>query len=347
MSREVHVQFWERVGVKFPCATHLPLYRQEMILASRHGLVITRQTMVEWLSLAAYWLKPLYDMLSWQVFSSGYVQIDETPVRYLAPGNGKTKLGYFWVAREPKSDCVFHWEKSRSTASLEKLVPADFSGTIQCDGYEAYRRFAKTRAPGTIELVACMAHIRRDFVNAIPAFPRTAAFILCHIRNLYKIEEELREKKAGPELRKAVRNSSSRPIINRLEKAFELLSRSSQILPQSLMGKALAYARNQWPAMRNYLEDGRLEMDINLVENSIRPTALGKKNWLFIGHAEAGQTSAIIFTLIVACRKRGIDPFRYLRDIFTRLPTMTNWQIKEILPDAWLAARNRDQRVAA
>jgi len=105
------------------------------------------------------------------------------------------------------------------------------------------------------------------------------------------------------------------------------------------MGKAIDHALNQWPALLVFLEDGRLEIDNNLVENAIRPTAIGKKNWLFFGEAAAGERSAILYTIIESCRRRGIDPFAYLRDVFTRLPSMTNWQIKDITPEAWAKHR--------
>ena len=126
------------------------------------------------------------------------------------------------------------------------------------------------------------------------------------------------------------------------------LHTTRRYLPQSLMGKAIAYALNQWSSLQLFLEDGRLEIDNNLVENAIRPTAIGKKNWLFFGDAEAGERSAILYTIIEACRSRGLDPFSYLRDVFTRLPSMTNWQVKDITPKAWASSQARSsQRLAA
>ena len=114
------------------------------------------------------------------------------------------------------------------------------------------------------------------------------------------------------------------------------------------MGKAIDYALNQWPALLIFLADGRLEIDNNLIENAIRPTAIGKKNWLFIGDAEAGERSAIIYTIIECCRRRGLDPFAYLRDVFTRLPSMTNWQVKDLTPEAWAKAQQQaDLRATA
>jgi len=147
------------------------------------------------------------------------------------------------------------------------------------------------------------------------------------IQRLYRIESLLREDKAGPALRQAMRSHRSRPIVERLRKAWVVFKASPQHLPQSLLGQAVEYALCQWPTLGVYLNDGRVEIDNNLVENAIRPTAVGKKNWLFIGEAGAGQRGAIIYTLIESCRLRKIDPYAYLRDVLSRLPHMTNQQI--------------------
>ena len=125
------------------------------------------------------------------------------------------------------------------------------------------------------------------------------------------------------------------------------LKEKHRYLPQSLMGKAIAYALGQWHSLQLFLEDGRLEIDNNLVENAIRPSAVGKKNWLFIGDAEAGERGAILYTIVESCRRRGLNPFDYLRDVFTRLPSMTNWQVKNITPDAWAKDQSRTAPRAA
>ena len=141
--------------------------------------------------------------------------------------------------------------------------------------------------------------------------------------------------------------STSRPVLVRVYRALMQFKKKSRFLPASLMGKAIDYALNQWASLQFFLEDGRLEIDNNLIENAIRPTAIGKKNWLFIGEASAGQRSAIIYTVIECCRRRGLDPFAYLREVFTRLPSMTNWQVKEITPEAWAKNKRRSDRIAA
>jgi transposase len=312
---------------------HLPLYRQEQIFARRHQVHLPRQTLARWVELAAGWLQPIYEHIRTGVLGGGYVQVDETPVDYLAPGHGQTKSGYLWVAHRPGGDVFFRWATSRAAACLDKIIPVDFTGTVQCDGYAAYPAFAKERA--AIQLAGCWAHVRRKFRDALEQSPRSAAWLLRQFQHLYQIEAGLRQHHAGPKLRAAVRAARSRPIVERLKKALVSLKAGRRHLPQSLLGQALDYALGQWSTLETFLRDGRVEIDNNLVENAIRPTALGKKNWLFIGEAEAGQRSAVLYTVVESCRRRGIDPCAYLRDVLTRLPHMTNRQTGEVTPEAW------------
>ena len=313
---------------------HLPLYRQEQIFAQRHKINLPRQTLARWVELAADWLKPIYEHIRTGVMAGGYVQVDETPINYLEPGNGKTKQGYLWTGSRPGGDVFFRWETSRSAACLNNIIPVNFTGTIQCDGYAAYRAFA-TERKGAVALAGCWAHVRRKFFESLESSPRSAGWILRQLQHLYLIESRLREAKAGPRLRQAVRAHQSHPIVQRLERVLLRFKSSGRHLPQSPMGGAIDYALGQWTSLQLYLDDGRVEIDNNLVENAIRPTAIGKKNWLFIGEADAGERSAILYTVIECCRRRGIDPYAYLRDVLTRLPHMTNRQIPEVVPSAW------------
>jgi hypothetical protein len=259
--------------------------------------------------LAADWLKPIYDHIRTGVMAGGYVQIDETPIEYLEPGNGKTKLGYLWTTCRPAEDVFYWWNTSRAATSLEAIVPVDFKGTLQCDGYLGYQSFANSRN-GRITLAGCWAHTRRGFYEARQEAPRISAWLLRQIQNLYRIESSLRELMAGPNLRAAVRAHQSRPIVERLGRALVRLKARGQFLPKSLLGQAIDYALGQWPTLQVYLNDGRIELDNNLVENAIRPTAIGKKNWLFVGIADAGQRGAIIYTLVENCRRRGLNDYR-------------------------------------
>jgi transposase len=322
---------------------HLPLYRQEQIFRQRHRVHLPRQTLARWVELASEWLKPIYEQIRTGVLAGGYVQMDETPIEYLEPGNGQTKQGYFWTAHRPGGEGFYHWETSRAAACLDNIIPENFSGKVQCDGYSGYRAFANARK-GAVELAGCWAHVRRKFYEALEQSPRVAGWLVRQIQQLYRIEEQLRQQRAGPRLRQTVRASQSRPIVQRLQRAVIRLKGSGRYLPQSLLGQAMDYTLGQWPTLEVYLQDGRVELDNNLVENAIRPTAVGKKNWLFIGDAGAGQRSAIIYTVIESCRRRALDPLSYLRDVLSRLPNMTNHQIPEVLPAAWAKTQQLKRR---
>jgi transposase len=324
---------------------HLPLYRQEQIFLQRHRVDLSRQTLARWVELAADWLRPIYQQIRTGVLAGGYVQADETPIDYLEPGNGKTKQGYFWTFHRPAGESFFDWQTSRAATCLESIIPPAFTGILQCDAYSAYKSFANGRGRA-IELAGCWAHVRRKFYEAQEQSPKVSGWLLRQIQNLYQVEANLREYRAGPKLRQALRASRSRIIVERLKRAMVRLKSSGRYLPQSLLGQAMDYALSQWPTLEVFLKEGRVEIDNNLVENAIRPTALGKKNWLFIGDADAGQRSAIIYTVIENCRRRSLDPFTYLRDVLTRLPNMTNHQIPEVTPQAWAKAHSQVQRQA-
>jgi hypothetical protein len=188
-----------------------------------------------------------------------------------------------------------------------------------------------------------MAHIRRKFFEAKEEAPSAAGWILRQIGLLYRIEAGLREAGSGPALRQRRRAAESAMVYRRLAKALLRMRQSGRFLPSSAMAKALDYALSNWAAMALWMEDGRLEIDNNLVENAIRPTALGKKNWLFMGCAQAGETGAILFTIVQSCRRWQIDPFEYLRDVLDRIPGMTNHQVAELTPRAWADARKPRQ----
>jgi transposase len=324
---------------------HLPLYRQEQIFAQRYKINLSRQTLARWLELAADWLRPIYESIRTGVMAGGYLQVDETPIDYLAPGHGKTSQGYLWTGSRPGGDVFYHWATSRAAACLENIIPVDFRGTVPCDGYSAYRAFAKARQG--IALAGCWAHVRRKFHESMESSPRLAGWILRQLQHLYRIEARLREGQASPKLREALRAWQSRPIVERLERVFLRLKAGGKHLPQSPLGTALDYTLGQWTSLQVFLTDGRVEIDNNLVENSIRPTALGKKNWLFIGEANAGERSAILYTIIESCRRRGVEPYGYLKAVLTRLPHMTNQQIPEVIPAAWSKQRLPEQRLAS
>jgi transposase len=318
---------------------HLPLYRQQQIAKWRHGIDLSRQDMSRWVGLAAEWLKPIYQIILGGMWGDGYAQVDETFIKYLRPGSGRAQQGCFWTIKRPDGDAIFHWDISRAANVLQKIVPADYSGTIQSDRYIGYPSFAK-RHGKPITLAACWAHVRRQFYGASQAGEHRAdaALIIKLISHLYAIEARLRTKGASAKLRAVIRQVESRPMVERIGGIIEQWKNKRRHLPSSVIAKAINYTLNSWKALSVFIEDGRIEIDNNAVENAIRPTAVGKKNWLFIGDEEAGERSAIVFTVIEACRRRGINPFEYLRDVFTQMPQMSAKDYPNLAPDAWLKA---------
>ena len=235
---------------------------------------------------------------------------------------------------------LFEWRISRSREGPQEFLK-NFRGKLQTDGYGAYESLAKSR--GEMTLVGCWAHARRGFHEAF-AETKQAAWFVRQIGLLYAVEKKLREQQAGPALREAMRVWQSQPILTRLHRVMELTRRKT--LPQGLLGQAIDYALKRWEAPTRFVDDGVLEIDNNLIENTIRPSALGKKNWLFVGHPEAGERSAVIYTLLGSCRRHGINPYDYLKDLFNRLPAAKITQINEFTPATWGKAKVKDQAVA-
>jgi transposase len=320
---------------------HQPLYRQEKMFRQQFGVELSRKTMGCWVEQAAELLKPVYRAIREDLLRGSYLQADETPIRYLDPDvKGKSQQGYLWVYSRPKSNVLFEWRVSRARAGPQEFLKK-FRGKLQTDGYGAYESLAKQR--GDLTLVGCWAHARRGFYEAL-AETKTAAWFVRQIGQLYAVEKKLREQMAGPALREAMRAWQSQPVLNRLHRAMVLTRRKT--LPQGLLGQAIDYTLKRWTALNQFITDGTLEIDNNLIENSIRPTALGKKNFLFFGHPDAGERSAVIYTLLGSCRRQGINPVDYLKDLFTRLPAAKITQIKEFTPAEWVKAKAKHQAVA-
>jgi hypothetical protein len=308
---------------------HLSFYRLEQQFRERHGLVIPRQQMVQWVEHIARWLQPLYEAMWQQMLAGGYLQIDETPVRVLDPEvQGKAARGYLWFYALPGGDVILEFDPSRGLEPVRKRLK-DFQGTIQTDAYEVYQSLE--RKESCIQRIGCMAHARRHIYKAVQENLPEAVWFITQIRALYRIEDELRG--CSPAQRHVGRQEGAPQIWERLKaRADELKPR---LLPQSTLGKALNYFLNDYEALKGYLSDGRFEIDNNLVENAIRPTAVGRRRWLFIGHPEAGWRSAVIYSMIVSCRRRGINPQDYLTDVLSRLPSITINRVGELTPANW------------
>jgi transposase len=311
---------------------HLPLYRQQQQF-SRLGVNFARQTLCDWVEQGAQWLQALVREMNRELLAGDYLQVDETPVRVMDPElKGKCATGWLWVKAVPGGDVVFEFHPGRGQEYARQLI-GNFQGYLQRDGYSAYGALA--RSDGALVPVGCWGHARRKFVEAAELENCEAIEIVDEIRKLYLIERHARDECLRAEQRWNLRQELAKPILQALQPRLEAVREKH--LPQSPMGKAIRYALNEWVALTRYLEDGRLEIDNNLTENAIRPSAVGKKNWLFIGHPEAGWRSAVIYSVIVSCRRRGIDPWQYLREVLQRLPTMKQSEISSVLPARWKA----------
>jgi transposase len=317
---------------------HLPYYRIEQAYA-RLGVPLSRQTLCGWMGMAHEACTLVIDSINREVFADGYVQIDETPVKYQDPGReGVCATGWLWAIHNPaRRMSLFVWRTGRGAACLESIVPPGWRGLIQCDGHSAYEAFARS-APraGAITLAGCLAHARRKFFEA-KAEGEDPQWVLAQMQQLYQIEARLREARAGPEQTRDTRQAQSAAIMERIKARLDALHASRKHLPRSLTGEAITYARNQWEKLRVFLRDGRVQVDNNLVENAIRPTAIGKKNYLFMGDAQSGARAATFYTLIGNCHRTGINAEAYLTELFECLPTETTKTVHRLTPHAWSA----------
>jgi transposase len=313
---------------------HLPLYRQQQQF-ERLGVHLARSTLCGWVGRAAEWLQPIVRQMKQQLLLGDYLQADETPVRVLDPEvSGQSSQGYLWVVGRPGADVIFEFYPGRGAEYARQLL-GDFRGYLQCDGYGVYGSLAKKPDSG-LRRCGCLAHGRRKFVEAVLDEPGPARWFVGEIGKLYQIEAHARTEALTAQQRQVLRQQLAPPIWQAMRGRLEEVAPG--LLPQSPLGKAVRYALAEWPSWQCYLEDGRLEIDNNLTENAIRPSAVGKKNYLFIGHPEAGWRSAVIYSIIVSCHRRKIDPWTYLKDVFTRLPAATNQQIEEFTPARWKPA---------
>lgn len=315
---------------------HVPLHRTAAILRRQHGVEVPRNTLSGWVEQATRLLWPIYRAMQAKLRRRTYLQVDETPVRYLDPDvKGKSELGYLWVYLDPGGEVLFQWSTGRAHDAPKEFL-GEYRGILQVDGYGAYEALVRAR-DGVVSLAHCWAHARREIKEALAGSPRAAAWLLGQIQAMYAIERSLRDAQAGPALREAVRSSQTRMIVERLFKAMIRLR--ARELPGNALAKALDYCLERREGLSRFLGDGRIHIDSNLVENAIRPCAVGRRNWLFVGHPEAGDRTAVLYSLVASCRLHGIDPFRYLRDVFTRLPAAKITEIEAFTPAEW--ARHR------
>ncbi|WP_316169094.1 MULTISPECIES: IS66 family transposase [unclassified Bradyrhizobium] len=326
-------------------ADHLPLYRQSQILA-RQDVRIERSTLAQWVGAASAELQPLHDHLLGRLKASSKLFCDETRCPVLDPGRGKTKTGYLWaIARDDRpwggSDppaVVYAYAPGRGGVHAMKLLDG-FTGVLQVDGYAGYNALADPARPGggPVTLAYCWSHLRRKFYEVyVGGHAPIATQALARIKQLYAIEEEVRG--LQPELRRQARRERSGPVIEALKPWFE---QSLAAVPKGgKIGEALAYGLNHWNGLTRFLDDGRIELDSNTVERSIRGLALNRKNALFAGNDLGAENWATIASLVETCKLNAVDPLAWMTDTLTKLVNL--WpasRINELMPWAYAAAR--------
>jgi transposase len=314
-------------------ADHLPLYRQEHIFG-RAGLALPRSTLASWVGVCGLRLQPLVDALKVQVLQGAVVHADETPVAMLAPGTGKTHRAYLWAyaagAFEPLKAVVYDFTDSRSGEHARAFL-GPWRGSLVCDDYSGYKA---SFASGVTE-AGCMAHARRKFVELhVSGKSIIAATAIDFIGQLYGIEREVKE--LAPDQRLHERRTRAAPIARSLHEW--LIAQRGKITDGTATAKAIDYSLKRWGALTRYLDDPALPIDNNHDEQQIRPWATGRKNWLFAGTLKAGQRAAAIMSLIQSAKLNGHDPYLYLRDVLTRLPTHPARDIDALLPHRWMPA---------
>ena len=337
---------------------HLPLYRLEAILG-RSGIDLTRQTMCGWTIACGLGVQPLVDAIVTELFASGLVHNDDTPVdmqdyKSDKPRGQRTRETRLWVTTVAPRDgpwTVFDFTPGRSADGPLQFF-GKYTGGIVCDAYTVYDTLCKANAPA-IYLIGCWTHVRRYFVKACESgHPAEGAEFLALIRELYAIERTLidtvlppdatPEARAGARViddahRTAVRIEQALPVLTRFRARLDALLPSTP--PDSKLAKAMHYADGIWSRLTAYAHDGRLPIDNNAAEQMIRPVALGRNNWLFFGSERGGKAAANLMSLIATCKRARVEPFAYLSDVFRRLPAAkTPGQIRALLPDVWKPA---------
>ena len=306
---------------------HLPLYRQRQRFL-RENIPIAASTLDGWAKQGLERLEILYDHLLEDIKSKGYLQVDETPIKVLDSNKkGATHQGYYWVYNNPIDHSIlFDYQSTRSASGPERIL-SGFRGYLQTDGYKVYEKIAKQKE---ITHLACWAHARREFEKALDNDKPRAELALLYIQQLYAVEARAREEELSPQQRKELRLEKSLPVLNALGKWIS--QEVKQVLPKSQTGKALKYSIDRWDSLSAYLHDGMLEIDNNLVENAIRPVALGRKNYLFAGSHQAAQRAAMIYSFFAICKKYEVNPFQWLKHTLENIMSINHKEIRSLYP---------------
>ena len=311
---------------------HLPLYRLSEICA-RSGVHLPRSSMAQWLGICGVRLEPLVALLKEFVLGQDVIHCDETPVSLLAPGKGKTKKAYVWVYRTTnfiQQRAVYYNFCNSRSGEHPRRVLAGFSATLVSDDYSGYHALHRSGVTAAL----CWAHARRKLFEAYEhTGSEIAGQAVALIAKLYEIEREARE--LAPDERKLRRQQDSRPIVEALH--AWLVAKRQALAKSDATAKAIDYALSNWAALIHFLDDGHVPIDNNAAENAMRPLAVGRKNWLFVGSQEAGERAGNILSLIESAKLNGHDPWAYLKDVFERLPTLKNRDLAQLLPHNWRA----------
>lgn len=317
---------------------HLPLYRQKQRFA-RDGIEIPSSTIEGWTKQSLEKLEPLYEVLSGNIKSKGYLQVDETPIKVQdRDKKGALHQGYYWVYHSPLDQSVMVQYAPTRSGKAPLPILQHFKGYLQTDGYAAYEQFAKKEG---VTHLACWAHARREFERALDSDKLRATVALELIGKLYAIERRAKEENLEPKAIKALRLEESLPVLNELSKW--IANEYKHTLPKSQIGKAMNYALNRWDNLCAYLYDGSLHIDNNPVENTIRPIALGRKNYLFAGSHEAAQRAAMIYSFFATCKKNEVNPFEWLKYTLENIMDINHKELHHLLPQnykQYLESRN-------
>jgi transposase len=311
---------------------HLPLYRQEDIFV-RHGVHIARSTLCDWVSASAELFRPLYELQRQLTIQSGVLWTDDTSVRVLVGGKAGSRLGRFWtyVGDDEHPYSVYDFTLSRNRDGPQHFLRT-FRGYLHADAYAGYDAIFLGSGSPIVE-VACWAHARRKFFDARPNYPREAHQVLEWIGQLYDIEDRARS--LSITARRELRQREAEPVLDKLE--VYLAQLAAMVLPKSALAKGVNYARNQWAALRCYTTDGRLTIDNNTSERTLRHQAIGRKNWLFLGSEQAGPRAAILYTILAGAKRHRLEPWAYVRELLLRCHA-DDARLEEMLPDRWAAA---------
>src|SRR5215213_7577743 len=323
---------------------HLPLYRQAQIFA-RQGIELDRSTLCDWVGRACWWLEPLWRLLHRHVMSSTRIFADDTPLPVLDPGRGRTKTGRLWgyavddrpwQGSTPPAVVFLYAEDRKGEHPAAHL--AEFTGILQVDGYSGFKRLLAGRPPDEIKLAFCWAHCRRRFYELYRSTGSPLAEeALRRIGELYRIEAEIRGRPA--EERRTVRQERSRPMVEALHAWLTI--QLGRVSGRSTLAEAIRYALRHWPGLVLFLEDGRIELDTNVIERAIRPIALGRKNALFAGSDGGARHWAIVASLVATAKLNGVEPLAWLTDVLERMVSGRTkaHELERLLPWAWKAGR--------